>query len=97
MPLVFSAYAACFFGLCRLFFLAHATWVFLPVRPEGLEPSTFGTGIQRSIQLNYGRNIRFVLADFTRPRLSVHSLLLRSCALLTNIFLRIYYIRSAAR
>ena len=25
------------------------------VRPEGLEPSTFGTGIQRSIQLNYGR------------------------------------------
>jgi hypothetical protein len=58
MPLVFSAYAACFFGLCRLFFLAHATWVFLPVRPEGLEPSTFGTGIQRSIQLNYGRQLQ---------------------------------------
>src|SRR5579883_2983466 len=30
----------------------------LRVRPEGLEPSTFGTGIQRSIQLNYGRLCR---------------------------------------
>lgn len=36
----------------------------LPVRPEGLEPSTFGTGIQRSIQLNYGRNIRFCSGRF---------------------------------
>jgi|WetSurMetagenome_2_1015567.scaffolds.fasta_scaffold1544523_1 hypothetical protein len=27
------------------------------VRPEGFEPSTFGTGIQRSIHLNYGRAV----------------------------------------
>lgn len=31
-------------------------WKYLHlVRPEGIEPSAFGTGIQRSIQLNYGR------------------------------------------
>ena len=30
------------------------------VRPGGLEPPTFGTGIQRSVQLNYGRKIYIV-------------------------------------
>lgn len=33
----------------------------LGVRPEGLEPSTFGTGIQRSIQLNYGRRCEILV------------------------------------
>ena len=30
------------------------------VRPGGLEPPTFGTGIQRSVQLNYGRKTTLV-------------------------------------
>lgn len=47
-----------------LHFLQHCSSLvpLLPskeVRPEGLEPSTFGTGIQRSILLNYGRLFRY--------------------------------------
>ena len=31
------------------------------VRPTEFESATFGVGVQRSIQLSYGRMVRFVL------------------------------------
>lgn len=51
------------------------------MRPEGLEPSTFGTGIQRSIQLNYGRRyenlaFRTVSAEITSKFLQIYSIII---------------------